>query len=118
MRSLRTFATGFSHRTGVPIAVRIGRGLGRLPPRLELALYRIAQEALMNVYRHAKAKHAWVSLRRSDGQAVLEIEDDGVGLLPAPISGVGISGMQARMTQLGGSFVLEPATGLVVRARP
>lgn len=115
--SLRTFAAGFSHRTGIAISVRIGRGLGRLPPRLELALYRIAQEALMNVYRHAKAKHAWLSLRRSEGQAVLEIEDDGVGLAPAPVAGVGISGMQARMTQLGGSFVLEPGrTGLLVRA--
>jgi signal transduction histidine kinase len=116
---LRVFAAGFSRRTGLEIGVRIGFGLGRLSSRLELALYRIAQEALMNVYRHADATRARLSLKRVNGQVVLEIEDNGKGLETASARtvGVGISGMEARMTQLGGTFALDASgRGLLVRA--
>jgi len=118
-RCLRAFGAGFSLRTGLPVSVRVGRNVARLPDGLELALYRIAQEGLMNVYRHAHATKAMVRLRRVHGRVVLEIEDDGVGLASPPerSPGVGISGMQARMTQLGGALSFETErTGLLVRA--
>jgi signal transduction histidine kinase len=118
-RCLRAFGAGFSLRTGLPVSVRVGRNVARLPDGLELALYRIAQEGLMNVYRHAHATKAVVRLRHVHGRVVLEIEDDGVGLA-SPLErspGVGISGMQARMTQLGGALSFETErTGLLVRA--
>jgi signal transduction histidine kinase len=119
-RMLRAFARGFAQRTGLKISVRATSRARSLPSEVEVALFRIAQEALMNVYRHANARHAWVRLQRQAGRLTLEVEDDGVGLSAggreAP-SGVGVSGMRARMVQLGGSLDLAPAAhGLVVRA--
>ncbi len=120
---LKSFANGFAQRTGLTISCRI---IGTTPKRrlgkaAKLALIRITQEALMNVYRHALAEKVWVRLIRAEEQVTLEIEDDGVGLrdqaLPPP-DGVGISGMRARMVQVGGRFELTRgvAGGILVRA--
>ncbi len=118
-RCLRAFGSGFAHRTDLAITVKVGSNVPRLPDHLEVALYRIAQEALMNVYRHARATNAFVRLRHVDGRILLEIEDDGVGLR-APLDrtrGVGIAGMQARMTQIGGTLSFDTERqGLLVRA--
>jgi signal transduction histidine kinase len=115
---LRAFAAGFGRRTGLHISVKVARGLGRPPPRISFALYRIAQEALMNVYRHAGATHAWVRLRHIGNGISLEIEDDGGGLRGRAMRpGVGISGMEARMTQLRGELSLDTSrNGFLVRA--
>jgi PAS domain S-box-containing protein len=123
--TLRAFAQGFAQRTGLKISFRGGpppAGGRRLSKGAKLALLRIAQEALMNVYRHAGAKKAWVRLVRDRDHVMLEIEDDGVGLpsvADEASEGVGISGMRARATQLGGVFELLPgaAGGLLVRVR-
>jgi signal transduction histidine kinase len=118
-QGLCAFCDGFARRTDLEITVKVARSLPRLSDRLELALYRIAQEALMNVYRHAQATKAVVRLRQAHGRIVLEIADDGVGLASPweHVSGVGISGMQARMTELGGALTLEAGRGgLRVRA--
>lgn len=120
-RTLRAFAAGFGRRTDLAISVRIARKCCPLPFPVEVALFRVAQEALMNVYRHARATQAWVRLSRQDGKVVLEVEDNGVGLGPSPKSGkqagVGVSGMKARMLQLGGRFeLLAGKAGLKVRA--
>jgi signal transduction histidine kinase len=122
--SLRSFANGFAQRTGLTISVRLAPPIaGKLMPlAARLALMRIAQEALMNVYRHAQARKAWVRLLRTADSMTLEIEDDGVGLPQAEAeahAGVGISGMRARMTQLNGTLELVKgsAGGLLVRAR-
>jgi signal transduction histidine kinase len=123
--TLRAFASGFAQRTGLKISFRGGpppAGGRRMPKGAKLALLRIAQEALMNVYRHARAKKAWVRLVRESDHVMLEIEDDGVGMpqgVDQAIQGVGISGMRARTTQLGGALDLLPGAGggLIVRAR-
>jgi signal transduction histidine kinase len=122
-RALEDFGAGFGLRAGLQVSVSVEASVPRLPEALEMALFRVAQESLMNVYRHARARHAAIRLRLEDGAVILEIEDDGIGLSrraagqsPTPI-GVGISGMRARMTQLGGSLVLESRpTGLTIRA--
>lgn len=117
--TLRVFALGFGRRTGLEISVEAGRRSMDLPFRTKVALFRVTQEALMNVYRHAGAASAVVRLKRKRGRVVLEVEDDGVGLPDgeAPPEGVGISGMRARMKQLGGAFELAAgATGVLVRA--
>lgn len=84
---------------------------------LEISLYRIAQEALNNVYKHAHAARASVMLRRRGGDIVLVVEDDGVGFdltveASGPTSGrLGLIGMQERAALLGGTFTLESKPG-------
>ncbi|MHB1193631.1 MAG: ATP-binding response regulator [Longimicrobiales bacterium] len=87
-----------------------------------LALYRVAQEALTNVIRHAKAEHVWVSLHEEGNGHVMEIRDDGKGGAPERISStstVGLLGMRERILEFGGVFTIDsPAGGgTVVRAR-
>jgi PAS domain S-box-containing protein len=120
--TLRIFVEGFGRRSGLAIRVDI-EGEAPANAETELAIFRVAQESLMNVHRHAGAHNAAVRLLRSPAAIVLEVEDDGVGLPDEAelarnrSDGVGIPGMQARMAQLGGSLDLIPlAPGLRVRA--
>ncbi|MET0650346.1 MAG: chemotaxis protein CheB [Pyrinomonadaceae bacterium] len=100
-------------------------GDARLPPEVETCLYRIAQEALNNIFKHAQAARVSVILERRDGDAVLIVEDDGVGF-DAPEGaewgggrGLGLVGMRERVALLGGSveFESEPGKGTTVFAR-
>ena len=86
-----------------------------------LALYRITQEALGNVAKHAKAKAVEVRLARADGKVRLTVSDDGVGFNPArnrDSSGVGLVNMRERVRQMGGKLELEsePGQGTTIRA--
>jgi signal transduction histidine kinase len=85
----------------------------RLPPAVEAALYRIAQEALTNCVRHAQAQGASLVLVRRDGQVTLVVEDDGRGMPATLPSGrhLGLAGMRERATMLGGTFHVESAPG-------
>ncbi|MBI2216874.1 MAG: sensor histidine kinase [Candidatus Rokubacteria bacterium] len=87
----------------------------RLPRDVELALYRIAQEALTNVARHAGAEHARLMLVQRDGIVSLAVEDDGAGFdvhaEEARAGGLGLSGMRERMTLVGGTLHIESAPG-------
>jgi signal transduction histidine kinase len=76
-----------------------------------LTVYRIAQEALTNVTRHAHAEHAWVELTRSDGRVRLRVSDDGVGPSPAPDRGAGLLGIEERVVAVGGSWDLSSRPG-------
>jgi two-component system NarL family sensor kinase len=83
--------------------------LRRLPQGLELAIFRVAQEALSNVYRHAAAKNAFVHLTAAADRIELVIEDDGKGMSNDALqskAGVGISGMKERTRQFGGKLEL------------
>ena len=81
-------------------------GSRRLDREIELALYRIAQEALTNCQRHSKAKTVWLRLSSNGSRATLVVEDDGVGLAPAEssrtVARLGLIGMRERAEQLGG----------------
>ncbi len=78
-------------------------------PDLPAAVYRIVQEALTNVARHAGAKTCIVRLV-VNGDVILEIVDDGVGIPAERSAGVGLSSMRERAAELGGSYVVEKAT--------
>src|SRR5205085_8191825 len=97
---------GFTHRTGIEVEFHGGLER-RLPDETETHLFRIAQEALTNVARHSGAKHAWMSLRQSAGESVLNIRDDGRGLPyardngDARPNGRGMIGMRARARSPG-----------------
>ncbi len=91
----------------------------RLPPDLETALYRIFQEALSNVVRHANASHVYVSLAQDNGLFEGEIVDDGQGFVVKEVQidgnssrGLGLLGMQERVTQLGGQVEIKSQIGV------
>jgi signal transduction histidine kinase len=90
----------------------------RLPARVETALYRIAQEALTNIARHAQAHSIGVLLEVRDASVVLIVEDDGTGFDVSQTLGsrvhehnLGLYGMQERVTLLGGTFTIESTPG-------
>lgn len=97
---------------------------GRLHPELEMACFRVAQEALTNVMRHAHAKQVWVALALIAGEVQLSVRDDGQGFDVAlaftvsPTGGFGLIGMQERVRQLGGRLAIDsaPGRGTEVRA--
>ena len=96
------------------------RGMAdRLSPETEIAAYRIVQEALTNVARHASAAHCRVRLTRLPGTLQVEIEDDGTGFdperAPVPASGFGLIGMRERAAMLGGSLQVLSAPGAGTR---
>ena len=123
--ALRQFLEGFRQRVSLEVSFEVEGPARRMPPLRELALYRIAQEALMNVHKHAAARRVAVRLVLGRESAALEVLDDGVGLTVANIrqllaedtGGVGIAGMKARMIELGGVLeVVARPRGLLVRA--
>lgn len=91
----------------------------RPSPEVESAAFRIAQEALTNVLRHADARQAVVRLWLEDGLLCLSVKDDGAGFVPqARETGFGLSGMRERALLIGGDFMLDssPGKGTEVRA--
>ena len=89
--------------------------MGRLPQDSELVLFRIAQECLTNIHRHAKCSSAFIRLSNSGGKLAMEIRDDGQGIdkeLQRQIAsgqavGVGLRGMRERVCAIGGTFAIE-----------
>lgn len=92
-------------------------GNRRLDPECETAFYRITQEALNNVYKHARATSVSIFLGRKKSGAVLIVEDDGVGFEPdeensiGAAAGMGLKGMRERLALIGGTLEIESATG-------
>jgi PAS domain S-box-containing protein len=95
-------------RVGVGCAVEVSGPLPELPFEIATTLYRVAQESLTNVARHAHARQVRVSLGASGGAVTLAIEDDGRGIEePHRAAGLGLLGMRERATMLGGSLAVE-----------
>lgn len=109
--------------SGLKIGVESEDVSGDLPPQAELATYRIVQEALSNVVRHARATRATVRIARADGRLVVTVEDDGRGFDPGNVmstegGGLGLFGMKERAGYIGGGVEVssEPGRGTRVRA--
>jgi signal transduction histidine kinase len=107
--ALREQATNYS-QAGTQIAIVAPEQMPPLPAAVEVAAYRIVQEALTNVVRHAQARSCAVCLTLGDALD-LEIKDDGVGLPEGVRAGVGLTSMRERTAELGGSWVIETAPG-------
>lgn len=102
----------FARAAGIQVETRFDRALPRLPPETELALYRIAQESLTNVARHARARHVEVDLTAGESRVVLVVRDDGVGLDGATSEHGGLRSMRERAVLVGGALeIREPAGG-------
>jgi signal transduction histidine kinase len=92
------------------ISVEVPVYIPDLPAAVEVAAYRIVQEALTNVVRHAHASACCVRLA-IDGEFVIEVTDDGRGIPTGTPHGVGLTSMQERVAELGGTFSLDTAPG-------
>jgi two-component system CheB/CheR fusion protein len=117
--ALRRYTAEWSQRTGLPLDFHCdGMERERLPLALETALYRIAQEALNNVQKHANARKVGVMLDRRAGRVSLVVEDDGAGFEVSgglPKSGaagkLGLLGMRERVAHAGGTLDIESKPG-------
>jgi len=100
-------------RSGVPVTCRIDGDIGGLPHPVDVAAYRIVQESLTNVMRHAGPARAEVHIDRHDGQLLLEVVDDGHGVPAAAGEGVGhgLAGMRERAAAVGGTVRSGPRPG-------
>ena len=113
--ALRTLAARYDQGGphGLRITAEAPEPLGPLPAAVEVAAYRIGQEALTNVVRHADARHCTLRLALADapGQGAalsVEIRDDGSGLAAHRRAGVGLTSMRERAAELGGTCRIEP----------
>jgi PAS domain S-box-containing protein len=111
--ALRWYVDGFAERSKINVQLQLTSGFSEaLPRELALTLFRVVQECLTNVHRHAESPTAFVCVNRSAHEISLEVKDEGIGIPPEMqskiaargSSGVGIRGMRERIRQFGGRF--------------
>ena len=118
-------ARNFSRRTGIAVAVRANEAAGRAALQVEIALFRIAQEALNNVAKHARARRVEIELDHANGECVMSVEDDGIGFdgvedaSDKPKPGLGMVTMRERAQAVGGHFEVQalPGRGTLLTVR-
>ena len=108
--SLNALVTEFSRSGDVHIDREFTPGLPPLAPEVELVVYRVAQEALTNVSRHANARNVSISLTRRGDILSLRISDDGIGM-SGETPGAGIRGMESRSKLVGGQLAVQARAG-------
>jgi two-component system sensor histidine kinase UhpB len=119
--TIEKYAEEFAARTSIKASANVAAEINRLPCEAQRSLLRIVQEALTNVFRHAKATEVRIAIGTNDSQFQLTIHDNGCGMSPvqtldgrgAELSGVGIPAMRARLQKMGGS--LEIRSGSATR---
>jgi PAS domain S-box-containing protein len=112
--ALREYCGEFGALTGIRLALRIEGAFEALPAERALAVYRIAQEALQNVAKHANAKDAAVELTLAEGMLQLRVSDEGVGIdlaSSSDSSGLGLVSMKERARLAGGRLLIERGKG-------
>ena len=130
--ALRHFVDGFMARSGIAVDLDISPDMERLPPDMELVLFRVVQEALTNVFRHSKSKTARIHLAhqrsRRGKEIVLTVEDAGKGVAGTsgasrltgrkrklyPKYGVGLASMRERLDQIGGRLEIASVAGATI----
>lgn len=116
--ALRALCDGWTRRTGIPCALGVADGLPERGAALDTTLYRVAQEALANVARHADATRVAVALTAGARSLTLRVEDDGRGFAAtAPATGFGLLGARERAAALGGRLEIDSAPGAGTRLR-
>jgi signal transduction histidine kinase len=124
--AIQSFAQEWSKRSGVKINLDLDPEIGRLSEAIELSIYRIVQEGLNNIHKHASANQAYIALRRISPRALMiSIEDDGEGMdeevTPIKFSKeghFGLMGIDERVTLLGGRLRIQNKEegGLLIQA--
>ena len=101
----------YREQTGIVVDLEPRLGDERLPSEIETTLYRITQEALTNVVKHAHATRVSIVLNRRDGRVAAVIEDDGRGFADSGSEGLGLVGMRERIALVGGRLEVESSPG-------
>jgi two-component system sensor histidine kinase UhpB len=108
--ALKSLAATFADRAGLALEWDFARELPALSAEAELAVYRIAQESLTNIARHAQARHVWLSLQPGRDSVVLRVVDNGRGLDGrSEADGSGLRGMRERAVLVGAALAVKPA---------
>jgi signal transduction histidine kinase len=112
LSALRWYTDGFAKRSGVVTVLEAAKDFPRLEPDMEMAIFKIVQESLTNVFRHAEAREATVQLEARDGQACVSIVDNGKGIgandeLHPASYGIGVIGIKQRVEEFGGTLILR-----------
>lgn len=107
--ALERLAVSFAEQSGIAVDFQTALADERLSDEVETALYRIVQESLTNVVKHARARHVSILLARKNGTIKAVVEDDGQGFDPAEetTAGFGLVGMRERLALLGGRLEVE-----------
>ena len=117
-KAVEWYVEQFGRQHDIATHFEVAGPIGVVPPESNIHIYRIVQEALTNVSKHAGAKEAWVRLAQHNGRLALAIEDRGRGLPAgdAVARGVGLVSMRERAELMGGTFAIRPATprGVIV----
>ncbi len=120
--ALRSYAREFSERIGIPISLSITGSVPRLMSEAETTVFRVVQEALTNVAKHAQAKHVWIDLIVQEDSLQIRVRDDGRGFDPQTVAqeyrlgadsrpGLGLIGIRERVHLLGGRMEVVSAVG-------
>src|SRR3954469_8120303 len=107
--ALTELTSSFSRVTGIAVERQFATALPKLTPEGELAIYRIAQESLTNVARHAQARRVVISLEPGRGSVVLRVADDGRGFAGTPTEHGGLRSMRERAVLVDGALAIKPA---------
>jgi PAS domain S-box-containing protein len=112
--ALSWYVQGLAERSGLKIDLQLPDNLERLPPEMELVIFRLVQESMTNIHRHSGSKTALIRLEREETTVRVKVEDQGRGMSPERLaaiqsqgSGVGIRGMRERVRHFGGDLVIE-----------
>ena len=107
--ALTELTTSFARATGLEIERRFASSLPKLPPEVELSIYRIAQESLTNIARHAHARRVVIAVEPGNHSVVLRVADDGRGFAATPVEQGGLRSMRERAVLVDGALAIKPA---------
>jgi signal transduction histidine kinase len=125
LSAARWYVDEYGKRSQVKVSLSVDEPIERLPREVEIALFRVLQESLTNVYRHAAAQSVDVRIVCHDGHVTLTVADDGRGIPEEVLtrfrdgaaSGIGLAGMRERLAEFGGEFRVEASSaGSIVQA--
>lgn len=119
--AMQTYCTEFTRRTNLPVVFETDPSLPVLPDIYNITLYRVLQEALTNIVKHAQASQVWVELGMEDQMITLTVQDNGHGFVRGekPSNGIGLAGLQERLTVAGGKLSISstPKHGTILSAQ-
>jgi signal transduction histidine kinase len=113
LEAIREEARRFEQRSELACELQLPPGPLNIPPASAIAVFRVLQESLTNVARHAQAKAVRIAFESADNRLVLRVEDDGVGIQPEAVGdpkSLGLLGMNERASALGGDVAVAPAS--------